>query len=130
MAVPVSVGAGSAPYVETKKAPEDRILREDALDNTDIDLTGVFLAGKAPAPENPTGVGAGPLEFKVEISDVSAAKVGVAPNVTYIVPSMVATVSNNGLKLNIRPRAPGVDNIHSYRYGQGRDVCKLARRYR
>ena len=42
--VPVSVGAGSAPYVESTKAPGDMVLREDALVNTNIDLTGVFLA--------------------------------------------------------------------------------------
>ena len=66
------------------------------------------MMGAVPAGDNPTGVGGGPLEHKIETSDASAASVGMAPDVTYIVPSMVATVSGAGTKLNIRPRAPGV----------------------
>ena len=105
--VPVSVGAGSAPYVVSAKAPVAMTLRENDQKNTDIDLTGVFLVGKAPVPDL-TGAGGGPLEYKIETSDAAAAKVGMAPDVTYIVPSMVASVSGGGLMLNIRPRAPGV----------------------
>ena len=122
--VPVSVGAGSAPYVESKKAPVDMVLREDALVNTNIDFTGVFTAGKAPAPENPTGVGGTLDAYKIETSDVSAAKVGVAPDVTYIVPAMVATVSGMGTKLDIRPRAPGVITFIATATDKG-EMCKL-----
>ncbi len=105
--VPVSVGAGSAPYVVSAMAPGAMVLREDDVKNTDIDFSTTFMAGAAPDP-NPTGVGGGDLEYKIETSDVTAAKVGMAPDVTYIVPTMVATVSGMGTKLNIRPRAPGV----------------------
>ena len=65
------------------------------------------MPGVAPAGVNPTGVGGGPLEYKVEIDDASAASVGTAPDLTYIIPSMVATVSNLGHLLTIRPRSPG-----------------------
>ena len=105
--VPVSVGAGSAPYVVSAMAPGAMVLREDDVKNTDIDFSTTFMAGAAPDP-NPTGVGGGDLEYKIETSDATAAKVGMAPDVTYIVPTMVATVSGMGTKLNIRPRAPGV----------------------
>ena len=55
---------------------------------------------------------------------MSAAKVGVAPNVTYIVPAMVATVSGMGTKLNIRPRAPGVLTFIATATDKG-EMCKL-----
>ena len=121
--VPVSVGAGSAPYVVSANAPGDMVLREDDIKNTNIDFSTTFMAGAAPEP-NPTGVGGGMLEFKVETSDLSAAKVGTAPNVTYIVPSMVATVSGMGTKLNIRPRAPGVITFTATATDKG-EMCKL-----
>ena len=110
--VPVSVGVGSSPYVVSAEAPGDMVLREDDLANTDIDFSTTFMAGVSPSP-NPTGVGGGDpndngsLEHKIEISDASAAKVGTAPDVTYIVPTMVATVSGMGTNVNIRPRAAG-----------------------
>ncbi len=105
--VPVSVGEGSAPYVVSAMAPGAMVLRENDVKNTDIDFSTTFMAGAAPDP-NPTGVGGGDLEYKIETSDATAAKVGMAPDVTYIVPTMVATVSGMGTKLNIRPRTPGV----------------------
>ena len=121
--VPVSVGVGSAPYVVSAMAPGDMVLREDAQDNTDIDFSTTFMAGAAPDP-NPTGVGGGDLEYKIETSDASAAKVGTAPDVTYIVPSMVATVSGAGTKLNIRPRAPGVITFKVTATDKG-EMCRL-----
>ena len=127
--VPVSVGAGSAPYVVSANAPGDMVLREDDIKNTDIDFSTTFMAGAAPEP-NPTGVGGGDpnangaLEYKVETSDLSAAKVGTAPNVTYIVPAMVATVSGEGTKLNIRPRAPGVITFTATATDKG-NMCRL-----
>ena len=104
--VPVSVGVGSAPYVVSAMAPGDMILREGALADKPIPLTAVFLPGVAPTP-NPTGVGGTLDAYKVEISDASAASVGMAPDLTYIIPSMVATVSKLGHLLTIRPRSPG-----------------------
>ncbi len=121
--VPVSVGVGSSPYVVSANAPGAMVLREDALDNTDIDFSTTFMAGAAPAP-NPTGVGGGMLEYKIETSDASAASVGTAPDVTYIVPSMVATVSGMGTKLNIRPRAPGVITFKVTATDKG-EMCRL-----
>ena len=122
--VPVSVGAGSAPYVVSAMAPRAMVLREDALVNTNIDFSTTFMEGAAPTGDNPTGVGGGPLEHKIETSDLSAAKVGVAPDVTYIVPSMVATVSGMGTKLNIRPRAPGVITFKVTATDKGQ-MCRL-----
>ena len=121
--VPVSVGVGSSPYVVSANAPGAMVLREDALDNTDIDFSTTFMMGAAPDP-NPTGVGGGPLEYKIETSDAAAASVGMAPDVTYIVPSMVATVSGAGTKLNIRPRAPGVITFKVTATDKG-EMCML-----
>ena len=91
--VPVSVGVGSSPYVVSAMAPGAMVCGKTILTNTDIDFSTTFMAGVAPNP-NPTGVGGGDLDnYKIEISDATAAKVGTAPDVTYIVPSMVATVS-------------------------------------
>ena len=120
--VPVSVGVGSSPYVVSAEAPGDMVLREDDLANTDIDFSTTFMPGVSPTP-NPTGVGGGDLEHKIEISDASAAKVGTAPDVTYIVPTMVATVSGMGTKLNIRPRAPGAITFTVTATDKGR-VCR------
>ena len=122
--VPVSVGAGSAPYVVSANAPGAMVLREDALVNTNIDFSTTFMMGAVPAGDNPTGVGGGPLEHKIETSDASAASVGMAPDVTYIVPSMVATVSGAGTKLNIRPRAPGVITFKVTATDKGQ-MCRL-----
>ena len=43
--VPVSVGAGSAPYVVSAMAPGAMVLREDALVNTNIDFSTTFMDG-------------------------------------------------------------------------------------
>ena len=122
--VPVSVGVGSTPYVESDNAPGDITLREDDLANTDIDFSTTFMPGAVPTGNNPTGVGGTLDEYKIEISDASAAKVGTAPNVTYIVPSMVATVSGDGKMLNIRPRAPGVITFTATATDKG-VMCRL-----
>ena len=121
--VPVSVGVGSSPYVVSANAPGAMVLREDDVKNTDIDFSTTFMAGAAPTP-NPTGVGGTLDEHKIGISDASAAKVGTAPDVTYIVPSMVATVSGAGTKLNIRPRAPGVITFTATATDKG-EMCRL-----
>ena len=61
--VPVSVGVGSAPYVVSAMAPGDMILREGALADRELLLTAVFMPGAAPTGTNPTGIGAGPLDY-------------------------------------------------------------------
>ncbi len=122
--VPVSVGVGSSPYVVSANAPGAMVLREDDLANTDIDFSTTFMAGAVPTGDNPTGVGGTLDEHKIEISDASAAKVGTAPDVTYIVPTMVATVSGMGTKLNIRPRAAGAITFTATATDKG-NMCRL-----
>ena len=108
--IQVTVGSATNPYVDTPLA--DVVLREDAADNTTIDLAAGFKDPDVAATDNGRNAGvmdAVALSYEVDIDDNSAAKVGPDDAFTWVTTYMTAKVAtgDDAASVEIRPRAPG-----------------------
>ena len=108
--IQVTVGSATNPYVDTPLA--DVVMREDAADNTTIDLAAGFKDPDVAATDNGRNAGvmdAVALSYEVDIDDNSAAKVGTDDAFTWVTTYMTAKVAtgDDAASVEIRPRAPG-----------------------
>ena len=116
--IAVTIGEPANPYVKT--AESDKVLRENAADDTTIDLAAIFADPMlVAAADAVTNMDASALTYSVKISGSNVPKVGDDNDFTWVIPAMTARVQltdvvateggvgHTGAMLTIRPRAPG-----------------------